>query len=489
VILTVDSGTSVTKVAIWDRDGLVALSVTPVETRHPAPGRAEQEPSAWWASVLTACDGLRDRAPTAFRSVEAVGCTGARQTFAPFDATGAATGPGIVWSDRRADREADGLASRTGAEPGAPSPAGIVLDGASVAAKLAWMAVHQEDSLEAAAWVMTPRDLVVWHLTGTVATDPTMASRSGLYDGDGALIESLAGPVASKLPPVVPSDAVTGGLCPDAAAATHLSSGIPVVIGAGDRACEVLGTGASESRPMVSWGTTANVSMPVATRPIPPPGIVASRAAGGGWLLEAGLSAAGSLLDWLGRLTGRTSEDLADAARGSPAGAGGVVATPWLDGARAPWWRPAAAAAWVGMGPAHGAADLARALFESVAWDVARSLEAMASRRPKGPLVVALALAGSGVATPVWQDVVTGVTGVAVSHRRSGQAASAGAARLAAGAIGVDWDLDLLDPVVGRTEPDPERVGRYRRLRARADTVAASLVDLDLGPIGEMPCG
>jgi sugar (pentulose or hexulose) kinase len=141
------------------------------------------------------------------------------------------------------------------------------------------------------------------------------------------------------------------------------------------------------------------------------------------------------------------------------------------------------------MGPAHGAADLARALFESVAWDVARSLEAMASRRPKGPLVVALALAGSGVATPVWQDVVTGVTGVAVSHRRSGQAASAGAARLAAGAIGVDWDLDLLDPVVGRTEPDPERVGRYRRLRARADTVAASLVDLDLGPIGEMPCG
>jgi xylulokinase len=364
-----------------------------------------------------------------------------------------------------------------------------VLDGASVAAKLAWMAVHQADGLDTATWVMTPRDLVVWHLTGTVATDPTMASRSGLYDVDGAVIEGLADPIASKLPPVVPADAVTGGLCPEAAAATRLPAGIPVVIGAGDRPCEVLGAGSSETRPMVSWGTTANVSLPVATRPVPPPGIVASRAAGGGWLLEAGLSAAGSLLDWLGRLTGRTAEDLADAARRSPVGAGGVVAAPWLEGARSPWWRPAAGAALVGMGPAHGAAELARALFESVARDVARSLEAMATRRPVGPSVVELALAGAGAATPVWVDVLTGITGVPGSHRRSGQAASAGAAQLAAGAIGVDWDLDLMDPVVRHTAPDPDRVDRYRRLRARADTVATSLVDLDLGPIGESPCG
>ena len=92
------------------------------------------------------------------------------------------------------------LAARTGVEPGAPSPAGIVLDAASVAAKLAWLTDHRDDSLEAAAWLMTPRDLVVRHLTGTVATDVTMASRSGLYDMEGELVEGLAGPVESKLP-------------------------------------------------------------------------------------------------------------------------------------------------------------------------------------------------------------------------------------------------------------------------------------------------
>ena len=56
-----------------------------------------------------------------------------------------------------------------------------------------------------------------------------------------------------------------------AAAAAELGprAGTPVVIGAGDRACEVLGCGATGARPMVSWGTTANVSFPRPHRPEP----------------------------------------------------------------------------------------------------------------------------------------------------------------------------------------------------------------------------
>ena len=46
MILTIDLGTSVTKAALWDRTGLVALAGAPVDTVHPAPGWAEQDPSA-----------------------------------------------------------------------------------------------------------------------------------------------------------------------------------------------------------------------------------------------------------------------------------------------------------------------------------------------------------------------------------------------------------------------------------------------------------
>jgi len=488
VILTVDAGTSVTKAALWDRDGLVGLAGTPVATRHPAAGRSEQHPAEWWSSVVDACAQLAGRTPGGLGSVDVVGCTGARQTFALVDANGEALGPGILWSDRRATPESEAPTVASGIGNGPPARSGILADLGSVAAKLEWLVAHEPGRVESSAWILAPRDLVAWRLTGTVATDVTMASRTGLYEPDGRVVEDLAAVVRSRLPAVVPSDRVTGRLESPAAAALGLTAGVPVVIGAGDRPCEVLGTGAAESVPMVSWGTTANVSVPVGTVPeAPPPGVVVSRAAGDGWLLEGGLSAAGSLLAWLGTLTGRPPPELATLARQSPPGARGVLATPWLEGARAPWWQPGAAAAFVGLAPAHGPGDLARAAFESVAWEVGRCLEAIASRRPEGAAVTGLALGGSGAAIPVWLDVLGGITGLGSRGRRSGQAASAGAALLAASAVGLEYDLDGIDPVAVRVEPDPAAVHGYAELRERAERVAATIVGLTRP--GEPPCG
>ncbi len=283
-----------------------------------------------------------------------------------------------------------------------------------------------------------------------------------------------------RLPPVVPADQVVGGLQGGAAAALGLPLGTPVVIGAADRPSEVVGTGSTASSPMVSWGTTANVSVPVVDRPVPPPaGVVVSRAADGGWLLEGGLSAAGSLVAWLARCTGTQPADLAQLAEHCPPGARGVLATPWLDGARAPWWRSDASAAIVGLGSEHGAEELARAAFESVGWEVARCLDAMAAGRRVQPAFVDIVLGGRGAAIPVWLDVLTGITGLPVVRRRSGQAASAGAALVAAGAVGIDYDLARVDPVIEQVEPDLATVGIYDGLRGQADRVAmAALIDM-----------
>ena len=492
MILTVDAGTSVTKVALWDESGMVALAGTPVATRHPAPGLAEQDPMEWWSSVVGSCARLREQVPGGLGSVEAVGCTGARQTFALVDADGGTLGPGIVWSDRRAPVGAEGSAALPGAESDPVTRSGVGADAGSVAAKIAWLVAHEPGRVEASAWILAPRDLIVWRLTGTVATDATMASRTGLYDPEGRVAEDLADDLAaavrSRLPGVVPSDRVTGRLRAEAAAALGLVAGLPVVIGAGDRPSEVLGSGATESVPMVSWGTTANVSIPVGSYPQePPPGVVVSRAAGRGWLLEGGLSAAGSLLAWLGAMTGRPPAELAELALQSPPGGRGVVATPWLEGARAPWWKPGAAAAFTGLTSAHGPADLARAAFESVAWEAQRCLRAFGTRQPPGPAVSGLALGGSGADVPVWLDVLTGITGLGAVARRSGQAASAGAALLAAVAIGLDYELDLIDPVVTRSRPVPAAVHRYAELAEQSEQVAAAVVGLAAS--GGSPCG
>ena len=494
MILTLDFGTSVTKAALWADDGLVALEGAPVHTTHAAPDRDEQDPGAWWSALVQVCAALRSAEPRAFAAIEVIGCTGARQTMVLADAEGRSLGAAIVWSDRRAGAEAEQLQRRLEASGPTLPHSGIEVDAASVAAKLAWLANHDGDRLGAASWILTPRDYLVWTLTGVVATDPTMAWRSGLYDLDGRPLPVLVGGSGGRLAPLVAPDHAVGGLTSDSARALGMPTGTPVVIGCGDRAAEVLGSGATVSTPMVSWGTTANVSVPLApgdgsvpTPPRAPDGLVLARGAAGGWLLEGGLSAAGSLLAWLGTVTGQTEVALAELAATSPPGARGVVAVPWLGGARAPWWREDAAAALVGLGPTHTVADLARAAFESVAWDVLRCLDAMGASLDPEPSLTGLMATGGGSGLPVWLEVLSAITGRAVEVRRSGQAASAGAALLAARAVGRELRLADLDPVVARTLPDAAATSSYRALRHRADAVAAAVVGLGTDPAGS-PC-
>ena len=170
-----------------------------------------------------------------------------------------------------------------------------------------------------------------------------------------------------------------------------------------------------------------------------------------------------------------------------------MVATPWLEGARAPWWREDATVGFVGLHSVHGPGDLARAAYEAVAWEVQRCLEAIGRRAPEGVPPSGLALGGAGAGVAVWVDVVTGVLGLPARARRSGQAASAGAALLAARAVGLGCDLDRLDPVDRRVEPPPGTVQTYRGLRERSDRVVRGPPSGPHGPTGpgqtRAPCG
>jgi xylulokinase len=482
VILTIDLGTSVTKAALWNDSGLVAAGHATLTTAHHGGGKVEQDASTWWRSVEEACHAARTRTGVGFGdAVDAMVFAAARQTFVPVTTAGRPVGPALLWSDRRAQTEAAGLAEACGGADNIRSRTGAVLDGAAVAAKVAWLAGHEPDRLIAADWLLSPRDLMVWELTGVVATDVSLASATGLYDAEGREVPEVVGAAAGKLPEVVAPDTVVGKVRPAPARGLGVKAGIPVVIGAGDRACEVLGTGASAERPMVAWGTTANLSVPVPSCPHPiPDALTVTRGAPDGWLIEGGLSAAGSLLAWLGGLTGTSLEELARRARTCPPGARGVLALPWPGGARAPWWCDHARAGFVGLGFEHGPADLARSVLEAVAFEVARCLDAI---RGTGADPRALAIGGSAATGPAWTEVLTGVTGLPALRRRSGEAAMAGAALLASAALGAGFDLERLDPVATETTPSAEVVERYAELRRDADRLAAAV--LSVGAAGQ----
>ena len=260
----------------------------PLESHYGAGNRAEQDPASWWPSVVAAADQARAELDTrhgtrhgtrldsgssdGWEAIEAVGFAAARQSFVPVAADGTPLGPALLWSDRRAAAEARAVADSFGPDGAATVRrcTGVVLDAGSVAAKVAWLERHEPDRLEASRWLLAPRDVIAWRLTGEVSTDVTLASATGLFgmgtDVLGPVVPGLldaVGSLADRLPEPRRSDSIVGGVRRQPAAELGLRADIPVVIGAGDRACEVLGAGASERWPMVSWGTTANVSVPV----------------------------------------------------------------------------------------------------------------------------------------------------------------------------------------------------------------------------------
>ncbi|MGZ6999336.1 MAG: xylulokinase [Acidimicrobiia bacterium] len=468
-VLTLDLGTSATKAALWAGGVRRALHRAPLATAHPGPDRVEQEPGAWWDSVVDSCARVRDAVGDhTWAGIDAVGFSAARSTFALVDDELAPIGPGIVWSDARATDQLDHF--------GDPSRihdrTGMHLTAGCAAAKVAWVAAHEPDRFARARWVLAPRDLVVARLTGVVVTEPTLESRTGWTALDGELLADDA--LRHRLPRTVASTARLDPASDDRWwAALALPRRAVVVPGAGDRACEVLGTGATATCPMVSWGTTANVSLPYAGPASAfPPVAQVSRAPDAGFLLEAGLAAAGSAVGWLARLTGRSVEDLWRGLAEITPGADGVRALPWFQGARAPWWRADATAAFHGLTPAHTPAHLARAVVEGIALDVQRSLELL------GAPGTAITLAGAGAANVTWAAILGGVTSRAVVVRSEPEAASVGALLLTQQALGVPTPLDEVNPVRARRGPVPELVAAYGEVRADADRTAETALRL-----------
>lgn len=467
-VLTLDLGTSATKVALWGNEGLITIARAPLTTRHPQPGWAEQDAEEWWQSVVTSCAEARSTTPDAFGAVTAIGFSAARETFVLTDETFHPLAPGILWSDHRADSEVSEL--RDPDEFRAMT--GVMATAGAHAAKLAWVAHREPELLGTARWVLAPRDFVIARLTGVAVTDQTLASRTGLAELGGWWLPESVQRYRERLPEIVAPTRVVGEARDDVADELGLPRGVQVIVGAGDRACEVLGVDATERAPMVSWGTTANVSVP---HPGPvselPQVAQVSRGALGGFVIEAGLSAAGAAIEWLSSLTGRTRDDLLAGAADVPPGSRGLIALPWLAGARAPWWKPDTHAAFIGLTDAHGPAELCRAIVEGVAYDVARCLDLIA------PQAESLALAGAGAAGDLWREVLSAITGRPVVRRALDDAASVGARLMVATALGESVDVDELNSVVARDEPNSSIVRDYKDLRETADATASAIVN------------
>jgi glycerol kinase len=388
VILAVDQGTSATKaIAVSASGAVIARSRQPVSQQFPRPGWAEQDPEEIWQSLIASLGDLLARSAGSW-SLAGIALSTQRESAVVWDArTGQPVAPLVSWQDRRAADWCRTLAESSEG-PAISDRTGLPVDPMFTAAKLRWLLDHDAGTREAArAGTLragTVDSWLLWRLTGgrEYACDIGNASRTqllGLETGrwDGGLHEAFGIP-AGLLPEVRPSTGPFGVT----RAVPGVPDGLPILAVLGDSHAALLAQ--AGSRPGVvkaTFGTGCSLMAAIPRTARPPAGLSRTIAWQCGTSLpvfaaEGNIAAAGAAVRWAAQLLSCDEAGLARLA-GTVATAAEaaledeVILVPAFGGLGAPYWDRQARAVLVGISQATGPAQIARAAFESVAFQVA----------------------------------------------------------------------------------------------------------------------
>lgn len=444
LFLGIDAGSSKMKAAVFDAAGhQVCLSRQRTPLNRPQPGWVEADPE----SSLSALDAVISSAveqSAAHGVIRAVGISAAMVGAWLVDDDGKALRPGINWEDSRSQDLLDMLIE---AQPTFMSDifavSGSVLQQGCTLPLLAWFAHNDPGMLERAAHVLTYKDFLRHHLTGTFAGD---VSEAAVMPGDArsqghsdALMKffDIEG-YAAMLPTALPSHAVAGHVTEEASSRTGLPTGTPVVAGAGDVVANVIGSsGLKPGAVTAILGTTCMVGVCCDEPIFTPPDLGLLFSLPERHWYRAMVNVAGTLnLDWAIQLVAPDLVDDPDlfakiaAMVGSvPVGANGVTYLPYLSesGIIAPVADDQARAQFCGLHAGHDRADILRAVYEGVAFAIADLVELL-------PITsdATITLMGGGSASVLWTQMIADVTGRSILVPKSSELGAKGAALLAA---------------------------------------------------------
>ncbi len=250
LILAHDLGTTGNKTTLFDADGaLLGSAFAGYVTNYPQPNWVEQNPDDWWQAVCVTTQQLLAETGVDPTAIAAISFSGQMMGCVPIDAAGRPLRSCIIWADTRAQSQAQHMAELCGASR-IYRTAGHPVSPAYSAPKILWVRDQQPEIYARATCFLQPKDYLVYKLTGSLATDYSDASGTLLFDlatrsWDLDFLEALALPV-ERLPALHASTDVVGEVTREAAAATGLPVGTPVVIGGGDGSCAGIGAGVIE---------------------------------------------------------------------------------------------------------------------------------------------------------------------------------------------------------------------------------------------------
>jgi len=467
-VLGIDVSTTATKAVLVDKLGAVrGIGTSEYGFEAPQPTWSEQDPQLWWDGAVDAIRAVLASTGVDAADIAVVGLTGQMHGAVLLDATGQVLRPAILWNDQRTAAECDAIRAALGPERLIAITGNDALTGFT-APKLVWVRDHEPEVWSRVAHVLLPKDYLRLRLTGEYAMDKA--------DGAGTLLFDLAARDWSSemldalriepgwMPPTHEGPEVTGSVSAEAAAATGLHAGTPVVAGGGDQAANAVGVGAvTPGTVALSLGTSGVVFAPTDAPLFDPAGQVHAfcHAVPDRWhLMTVMLSAAGSLRWFRDTVApGVAFGDLVASATEVPAGSSGLWFLPYLSGERSPHADPLARGAFVGLSLGHDRRHLTRAVLEGVAFGLRDGLDQMIATGMPHPAQIRAS--GGGTESALWRQILADVLEVELATVATAEGAAFGAALLGAVAAGwyptVDAATAALVRATPRAEPGPDR--------------------------------
>jgi sugar (pentulose or hexulose) kinase len=395
-ILAIDVGTQSVRALLFDLRGNLTHKVRiPIEAYFSRrPGWAEQAPDYYWEILCAACQQLWQETDVPKEAVAGVALTAQRSTVVNVDREGRPLRPAIVWTDQR---RTEGLPPVSGLWGIAFWLTGMrdTVAYLQAEAEANWIRTHQPEIWQQTHKYLFLSGYLTYKLVGRFVD--SVGCQVGYVPFDYKRLtwskksdwKWQAVPMDEELlPDLVPPTEPLGEITPQAAEATGIPAGRPLIAAAADKACEVLGAGSLEPHiACLSYGTTATVNTTsrryVEVVPLIPP---YPSAVSDAYNLEIQIYRGYWMVTWFKREFGLREKQLAEEQGCAPEdlfdelvdevppGSMGLTLQPyWSPGLKSPG--PEAKGAIIGFSDVHTRAHIYRAILEGLAYALREGLE------------------------------------------------------------------------------------------------------------------
>lgn len=427
--IAVDAGTSVIKAVVFTGDGCeFALCRESTIIQSPLPGFAEQDMNSVWAAVVSTVRHVNQQIS---EPIQGLVITAQGDGCWLVDASGQPTGNAILWNDGRATEVVNKWHDNGIIRQAFRISGSVTYPGLSNAI-FHWLAENEPDRIDKARWSLTCNGWLFAKLTDHFFAD--------LSDGSNPFSDVIATTYSPELlrlygledrtyllPPIGSGDDLIASLTAVASEQIGLPIGTPVIMAPYDIVTTAYGCGsASAGQACVILGTTICAEVITSSLDLNAAPSGTTIALGNGSFLRAMPTLTGcEALTWTATaLSCESIQELDRLAATATPGANGLLFLPYLSlaGERAPFLEPNARGSFLGLSLAHRRADLARSVYEGLAFVIRECLNTATDRLPSE-----IRVCGGGARSDLWCQVIADVVGVPIVRTDGSEIGARGA--------------------------------------------------------------